>query len=364
MAWTQRNDVCGRRRLLVAAVVAFAMMLMLVPSSSASAEGGRAPEDVGYVLERGRARTVAFPGAALTVVAGINDRGEIVGKYKDADGRDLGFLRNRQGRYVRLDVPGAGGTEPTKINNRGQIVGTYNPQGPLAGDPGSKGFLFDDGRFVTIHMPGAVYTLALGINEAGVVVGEYLDSDGTLHGYRWHRGRFTVIEVPGSTGTSVSDINDHGDLAGVHGDASGDIHGFVLRDRPHADFDSFDAPGARYTLAFGINNRRQVVGAGANDIVTGSDAQGFVLTGGVNGRFSPIEIRGTTRTLGFDINNRGQIVAGIVPAADGQQAGAAQPMEPAPGMPLTPDSRGDADQPSSQQSPPPRIESTARFSRV
>ena len=33
-----------------------------------------APEDVGYVLERGQARTVAFPGATRTVAAGINDR--------------------------------------------------------------------------------------------------------------------------------------------------------------------------------------------------------------------------------------------------------------------------------------------------
>lgn len=297
------------------------MMLVLVPSGSASAENSRAPEDVGYLLERGRARTVAFPDAAITVVAGINDRGEIVGKYKDIDGRDRGFLRNRWGRYVRLDVPGAGGTELYKINDRGQIVGTYNPQGPGAGDPGSKGFLFDDGRFVTIHMPGAVYTQALGINDAGVVVGEYLDGDGNFHGYRWHRGRFTVIDEPGSTSTSVSDINDHGDLAGVHGDAEG-IHGFVLRNRSHADFESFDAPGARYTLAFGINNRRQIVGTGATDIVDGSDAQGFLLTGGTNGTFSPIEIRGTTRTLGTDINNRRQIVAGIFPPVPDQQADA------------------------------------------
>jgi uncharacterized membrane protein len=361
MASTARPTVRRRLGVLIAGAVALTALSAATTGVSAAAlrgeraaapsrlvaGGAPAPEDVGYVLERGRARTVAVPGATRTIAAGINDRGEVVGKYQNADGRDHGFLRDRWGRYRRIDVPGAGGTEAYKLNDRGQLVGTYNPQGPSAGDPGSKGFLLDRGRFTTIHMPGAVYTQALGINDAGVVVGEYLDSDGNFHGYRWHRGRLTVIEVPGSTGTSVSDINDHGDLVGVHGDNDG-LRGFVLPNRPRADFEGFNFPGARYTLAFGINDRRQVVGAGGNDAVNGSDAQGFLLTGGTTGTFTPIEIRGTTRTLGLDINNRRQIVAAIFPTpAPDQQTGAAQLMGTIPATSSTSDSPASAERPSS-----------------
>jgi probable HAF family extracellular repeat protein len=279
-------------------------------------------------------------------------------KYKDVDGRDHGFLRNRWGRYVRIDVPGAGGTEAYKVNDRSQVVGSYNPQGPLAGDPGSKGFLFERGRFVTIDMPGAAYTQALGINDAGVVVGEYLDNDGNFHGFRWHRGRMETIEVPGSTGTSVSDINDHGDLVGVHGNLTDGIRGFVLWNRPHARFESFDAFGARYTLVFGINNRRQIVGAGGNELVN-SAAQGFLLTGGAKDTLTPIEIRGTTNTVGTDINNRRQITAGIFPPD--QQADTAQPLDMTAGMTPPPDSPGDAGQPTGQGAAPPGNETTARI---
>jgi probable HAF family extracellular repeat protein len=273
------------------------------------------PEDVGYVLERGRARRIAFPGAAGTIAAGINDGGEIVGKYKNADGRDRGFLRTRRGRYRRIDVPGATGTEAYKINNRGQIVGSYNPNGPSAGDPGSKGFVLTRGRFITIDFPGAVFTQALGIDDAGIVVGEYLDSAGNFHGYRWDRGRFSVIEVAGSTISSVGDINDHGDIVGVSADGDGGPHAFVLRNRPRPRVETVDVPGARYSLGLGINNRRDVVGAAANDLVSGSDTQGFLLTGGITGTFAPIEIRGTTRTAPLDVNNRGQIIAGILPTS-------------------------------------------------
>ncbi len=121
----------------------------------------------------------------------------------------------------------------------------------------------------------------------------------------------------------------------------------MLRNRPRARFESFRAPAARYTLAVGFNNRRQIVGSGGNDIVNASDAQGFLLTGGANGTYRPIEIRGTTRTLGTDINNRGQIVAGIFPVTD-QQPDPAPAMDPTPGMPLTADttpSTYTADQP-------------------
>jgi probable HAF family extracellular repeat protein len=326
MTSIQRTDVRRRARSLVAAAVVALGMLVAAPSGAVNAQDSGQPALIGYVLTHGRAQTVAFPGAADTEPIGINDRGEIVGKFNDATGRDHGFLRTRRGRYMRIDVPGAVGTEAWKINNRGQIVGTYNPRGPEAGDPGSKGFLLDRGRFTTIEVRGAVYTQAEGINDAGDVVGEYMDSDGNYHGFRWHRGRFRIIDVPGSSTSAVTDINDRGDLVGVHGDSTG-VRGFVLRNRPRARVESFDAPGAGITLAWGTNDRRQIVGLGTTQPDL-SDAQGFLLTGGADGTFRRLEVRGN-RAAGMDINNHGQIV-GIYEnpnntATDQQPTGATQP---------------------------------------
>jgi uncharacterized membrane protein len=335
MASTQRDDVRRLLRLLVTASLVV-LGLALAPSGAAGGSD-QAPESVGYLVERGRARTIAFPGAANTYSAGINDRGVIAGKYRDANGRDHGFVRTRWGRYRGFDFPGAASTTPYKINHRGQIVGAYNTQSPNNSQAGSKGFLLDNGRFITVHPPGAIYSRAEGINDVGIVVGEYQDSAGTVHGYRWHRGQFRTIDVPGTTGTVVSDINDHGDIVGIYLDTDDGPHAFIRRNHPHARFEHIDVPGDRYSLALGINNRRQVVGTAGNDLATASDAQGFLLTGGANGRFTPIEIRGTTRTVGFDINNRRQIVAGIFPAVPDHPPGTTQPMDATPRMPLTAD---------------------------
>jgi uncharacterized membrane protein len=351
MASTHHKDRLGRRARRWGTAAAALALLALAPSMPASAEDRDDridPENVGYVLERGRARTVAVPGAVRTVVAGLNDQSDIVGKFTDADCRDHGFVRNRRGRYVPIDVPGAMATQANKVNDRGQVVGAYNRQDTYALTPGGQGFLWDQGRFTTIDVPGAVFTQASGINDGGVVVGEYLDSDGNFHGFRWHRGRLETIEVPGSASTSVADINDRGDLAGVTSGTDGGPRGFVLLNRASGRVERLDT-GTRYSLATGINNRRHVVGTAANDL-DNSAAQGFLLTGRAGGTVTPLEIRGTTRTAPFDINNRGQIVANIFPTGTppcvDEQTDAAQPMD-TPGMPLAPDSSGGAEQPTS-----------------
>jgi uncharacterized membrane protein len=318
------------RRRVRSAIAVVAVVLAVAPSRVAGADDDSGPRLAlpGFLLDHGRATTLEVPDAVQqTFVGGINDRGEIVGKYPTADNVYHGFLRSRSGRYSRIDVPGAMGTYATKINDRGQIVGMYNLVNPRVGAPGTKGFLLERGRFTTIDVPGSVYTQAYGINDHGVVVGEYLDGGGRYHGYRWERGRFTTIDVPGSVATSVTDINDHGDIVGLHAeDLDGGSHGFV---RSRGVVTSFDAPGARFTIAWGINDRRQVVGVGMLDSdLTG--ARGFLATPGRNGpsRFEPVDVRDAPRTSAQDINDHRQIV-GIyenVAAATPQPTGTEMPM--------------------------------------
>lgn len=59
------------------------------------------------------------PGAALTAHIGLNDQGQITGGYRDASGRQVGFLRDGH-RYRTLDTPG--GNIAWGVNERGEVV--------------------------------------------------------------------------------------------------------------------------------------------------------------------------------------------------------------------------------------------------
>ena len=128
----------------------------------------------GFVWRDGDVETVDVPGAAATFLVGINNRGQMVGSYIDAEGAYHGFVRDRRGRVTTLpEAPGAeptaGGTQPTSINERGQIVGlAYDAQG------GSRAFRYENGKFSLVDgTPGAVFTRPLDVDNRGRAVGDY-----------------------------------------------------------------------------------------------------------------------------------------------------------------------------------------------
>jgi probable HAF family extracellular repeat protein len=76
----------------------------------------------GYVWERGRFKTFDLPGSRATAASAINNRGQIVGQYKDAAGRIRGFLRSNRG-FTPIDPPdGRPDSAATDIDDRGQIL--------------------------------------------------------------------------------------------------------------------------------------------------------------------------------------------------------------------------------------------------
>ncbi len=144
--------------------------------------------------------TIDVPGATLTSASRINNRGQIVGGYVDADGNGHGFLLDK-GVFTTIDVPGATGTGVFGINNSGAIAGVY-----LAGGT-EHGFLLDHGVFTTIDPPGSTLTDAFDINNRGQIVGHYVDANGTTHGFLFDDGVFTTIDPPGSVFTQAIGIN-------------------------------------------------------------------------------------------------------------------------------------------------------------
>jgi uncharacterized membrane protein len=98
-----------------------------------------------FLSEGGTFSVVSAPGATNTLLAGINDAGDIVGT-SDAAGLQRFLLRN--GVFMPLDLPG----DPVGINDSGQILG--------------DNFLWSGGVVEPLPFGGA-----RGINDAGWIVG-------------------------------------------------------------------------------------------------------------------------------------------------------------------------------------------------
>ena len=237
-------------------------------------------------------KTLHVPDSILTEAYGINNSGEIVGRYDDQSGRNFGFLLSG-GVYTTIDVPGSGLTWAFGINDKREIVGVHAGTGGF----GFRGFLLSGGVFTSLEVPGATITEAFGINNAGDIVGFY-QAGAKSYGFLLSGGVYTTIEVPGSSLTIATGINDAGVIAGHFMDETGS-KAFVLRE---GSFDTFDVSGADSTQALGLNNVGEIVG---HYSVAMPILHGFLLSAG---QFSTIDVPDATSTTVFGINDPGQIV--------------------------------------------------------
>ena len=207
------------RRVLAAIAMSVAVALFAIGATAASADPPPAAAgntSHGFLVDRGVVTTIDHPKAttvpaapdeqAGTATTGSNDHGRVVGAYQGRDRVIRHFVRDRGGRFTRLEDPpgGSDSDEYVDINNRGEIVGFYNDDQGVT----TNAFLRTrKGRFVDIRVPGAQVTGALKINDRRQVVGLYVDAgaqsgpDGTMrpgaiHGFVWHDGDFKTIDVP------------------------------------------------------------------------------------------------------------------------------------------------------------------------
>jgi uncharacterized membrane protein len=301
-----------------ATVVALTLTLLaLLLLSSASADpppGASGTTSHGFLAKRGALTPIDHPratmvpaapdGQAGTATTGINDRGEILGAYEGRDRVIRHFVRDRKGRFARLEDPPGGSDldEYVDISNRGDMVGFYNDERGAT----TTGFLRTKrGRFVDIAVPGSTLTGPLKINDRRQVVGIYVDRAGALHGFLWDDGEFRTIDVPRATGTAVLGINNRGQMVGSYIDADGAYHGF-RRERKGSVSTLPEAPGAEPaaggTQPASINDRGEIAGL-VYDARGGSRA--FRLKRGILTQFDG---PGAVYTRALDINNRGETV--------------------------------------------------------
>src|SRR5262245_27491883 len=197
--------------------------------------------------------TVDVPGARRTSLSGINNKQDVVGRYRDAAGQSHAFVR-KDGLITTIDPPGAMRAEASKVNDSGDIVGDYRD---VTGK--RHAFLLKRDGFSSLDVPGAIATFALGINNPGTVVGGYVDAIGIIHGFTWQNGQFRTVEVPFAFQEQIEAINDEGEMVGdwdITG-ADDESFGFISNG---ARFRSLNFPGSFFTSLTSLNNEGIVVG--------------------------------------------------------------------------------------------------------
>lgn len=133
--------------------------------------------------------------------SGVNDRGDIVGTYQVCNNGtcvEHGVLRLSNGTVVSIQYPKSNGTSARSINNRGQIVGTFTDANGV-----EHGYIRTaDGKFLQIDPPAQFSGDALqlwAISDKGNLLGVLHPPTDSQDDSQWHsfvrdtQGNFSVF---------------------------------------------------------------------------------------------------------------------------------------------------------------------------
>ena len=110
-----------------------------------------------------------------------------------------GFLLS-EGTFTTIDVPGSDLYRGHGINDAGQIVGRFHRCATWA----SHGFLLSEGTFTTIDVPGGTCHPGLRHQRRRPDRGRLQRCRDRLHGFLLSEGTFTTIDVPASDRPTAS----------------------------------------------------------------------------------------------------------------------------------------------------------------
>ncbi|WP_119157918.1 hypothetical protein [Caldimonas tepidiphila] len=137
-----------------------------VPSSNGEASA--------FLLDGSRRLEIRSPDRGIVEAIDLNDAGQVVGSFSNADGVQEAFSWTSQGGFVRI-APRSDKVLASRahdVNQSGQVVGT------LVTPQGDKGFLWSPATGLVTRFGEDTYLAsALRINDTGLIAGEVL-SDG------------------------------------------------------------------------------------------------------------------------------------------------------------------------------------------
>ena len=282
-----------------------------------------------------KAQTVSYSitdlgtlGGASSTACGVNDRGQVTGSSAIAGGQVHAFIWQNGAMTDLGTLPGRVFSGARFINNRGQVVGSSSP----AGGPPFEATLWENGGATDLGaLPGGTRSFAIGINHRGQVVGGARTAGNLqVHAFLWQDGEMKDLGVlQASDQQSVARaINSHDQIVGNSSLLIGDPppppnRAFLWGNGTMTDLGTL---GGSWVIAFGINERGQVVGGSfaADGGLHAFLSQDGVMTdlgtlGGTSNASQPtlaascnlpthFGTLGTTFSLANGINNRGQVV--------------------------------------------------------
>lgn len=252
------------------------------------------PHGFEYDIATGGFTEVDVSGATATTVTGINNAGVLSG-IDVVGGVTEGFIDDN-GTITQLTGPaGASMTQALGLNNEGQVVGDY-----MDANGNTHGFVYSvgTGTYTTIDDPnegvvgGVTSTVVNGINDQGQLVGFYTDAGGNVDGML-ATVQGVVANVTDPTAGSVLAA-----AVGSGGVAAGGSNDVTLIDRlvgnvqliANAGDDTLVANASGDTLVggpgndtffanAGTSNTRIFLGGGHNTVVTAGAAEVVESTG-------------------------------------------------------------------------------------
>ena len=279
----------------ILASVAGNTLLWALPESSEAT--------VDYIFE-----TIEVPGVEFLELTSTNDHGHYAGNTRSPDSENMIGFTLIDGVLSTYDVPDSLTFGFYGLNNAGQTVGFYQDANAV-----SHGVIVQDGELTKYDFPGAAETEIFGVSESGLLIGDIFDADGVIHGFVGEE----QFDVPGAVITYADDMNAAGSLVGSYVDADDVYHGYLR----HADgsFTTFDYPGVLSNLEYLFVNAISDAGvivfrAKAFD----SSERTYIRL--PNGTLKELKFPGSVTTVGRDIDMEGRI-AGYYDTLEGRRHG-------------------------------------------
>lgn len=294
-----------RSRLAPACALTALLLAGSAASAVAAADTGGASASA-YTYE-----TRDYPGAANTIIWGINDFGDLAGQY-NMSGQPAHAMVYRFGRFERLDPQGLFGDNFSAAGGPNDLGVLYGAYADASGT--QHGFILRRHHVRTVDFANHLNSNVDCVNVFGDVAGVYWEADGVFHGVVRNRRHDTEFDVTGALDTYPLGINNDGAIVGYWDTTPGSPHGFY-RTAKGLIF-SLDEPdaGAGGTVAFAINDAGQVDGYFAD---ASGHLHGFVQS---QGQYQVLDVPGALATVATTINNYG-VVAGEYFDATGARHG-------------------------------------------
>lgn len=156
-------------------------------------------------------------------------------------------------------LPGDDESFAQAINSKGQVVGWCDKK---KDHHSGHAFLWQHGRMQPLNISGSINANAYSINDFGQIVGAFvpqgLRHNEYEHLFLWSGGHTADLGSLGNSPAGIS-INNRGQIAGLSAsDLRQGTHALLYNHGKRINLGAL--PGSRYSSAYAINNKGQVVG--------------------------------------------------------------------------------------------------------